>query len=150
MIFIRIAPDLRSVSHQAPFLNLDLLEKAAQAALEHAGAEPKSDLTVLLSDDEHIQTLNRQFREVDSPTDVLAFPSGEKDPDSGARYLGDVIISFPQALKQASDAGHSAQAEMNLLVVHGVLHLLGYDHATITGEARMWAAQKEILSSLES
>ena len=148
MIFIQIAPDLRSASTGGPAIDLDLLEKAAQAALEYTGAGSKSDLTVLLSDDAHIQALNRQFREVDAPTDVLAFPSGETDPDSGSRYLGDVIVSFPQALRQASTAGHSTQAEINLLVVHGVLHLLGYDHATKAERDRMWAAQEEILQSL--
>jgi probable rRNA maturation factor len=81
-------------------------------------------------------------------TDVLAFPSEESDPDSGARYLGDVLISIPRAAEQAAVAGHSLEAEAQLLVVHGVLHLLGHDHTVAADKARMWAAQAEILGEL--
>jgi probable rRNA maturation factor len=91
----------------------------------------------------------------DAPTDVLSFPFG--DLPSAARireaasqpgqptYLGDIAISFPRAKEQAAAAGHSVEAELRLLVVHGVLHLLGHDHAGPADRARMWQAQEEIL-----
>jgi probable rRNA maturation factor len=93
--------------------------------------------------------LNRQYLGVDAPTDVLSFPVGEVDPESEALYLGDILISYPQALAQAEAAGHPVQAELQLLVVHGTLHLLGYDHAEEDEKTLMWKAQDEILARLE-
>jgi len=127
----------------------DWLEAAAQAALQHNGSTENSELTIVISDDAHLQDLNRQFLEIDAPTDVLSFPAGEEiDPDSGAPYLGDVILSLARAKSQAEAGGHHLKDELQLLVVHGVLHLLGYDHDSEDEKARMWSAQAEILSSL--
>ncbi len=125
----------------------DVLERAAQAVLS-LSAVPEADLTLVLTDDAHIQTLNRDFLHHDLPTDVLAFPAGENDPDTGHRYLGDVIISLPRAQEQAAELGHPLEAEVQLLVVHGLLHLLGHDHAEPTEKAAMWAEQARILASL--
>ncbi|OGO38392.1 MAG: rRNA maturation RNase YbeY [Chloroflexi bacterium RBG_16_56_8] len=85
---------------------------------------------------------------MDTPTDVLSFPASEQDPESSAPYLGDILISVPRAVDQAQAAGHSAQDEVQLLVVHGVLHLLGHDHAKAQEKARMWKAQAEVLERL--
>jgi probable rRNA maturation factor len=89
---------------------------------------------------------------VDAPTDVLAFPDATRGPFVAApglpRYLGDVIVSFPRASAQAAEAGHDTQADLQLLVVHGMLHLLGYDDVTDEQRARMWDAQSEILQAL--
>ena len=82
------------------------------------------------------------------PTDVLSFPASETDPDTGASYIGDILISIPRAQAQADAAGHPLEAEVQLLVVHGVLHLLGYDHADAEEKALMWKAQAEILTGL--
>jgi probable rRNA maturation factor len=79
---------------------------------------------------------------------VLSFPASETDPETGARYLGDILISLPRAQTQADAAGHSLEAEVQLLVVHGVLHLIGHDHAETEEKARMWKAQAEILENL--
>ena len=91
-----------------------------------------ASLTILFSDDLHIQRLNREFRNKDKPTDVLSFPGGDPIPGmpEPGRYLGDIIISVPTASRQANESGHSLEAELQLLVIHGVLHLLGYDHET--------------------
>jgi probable rRNA maturation factor len=86
----------------------------------------------------------------DRPTDVLSFPSGEPDPANGRLYLGDIAISFPQARLAANRGGHSVKSELQLLIVHGVLHLLGHDHAHTAEKARMWAAQAAILSELRA
>lgn len=126
----------------------ELLERAANAALMNQTESLDSELTILLTDDSKIQELNRDYLGIDSPTDVLSFPASEIDPETGARYIGDIIISMPYAAKSAEKAGHPVEAEVQLLVVHGVLHLLGHDHAKVKEKAKMWKAQAEILESL--
>lgn len=124
--------------------------KISSATLERTALETlqqqlvwDADLTLVVSDDDAIRELNRNFLGNDSPTDVLSFPANEMDPETGRRYLGDVIISLPRAREQAEGAGHPVEAELQLLVIHGVLHLLGYDHAEAEEKARMWAAQAD-------
>lgn len=142
----------------------DGVERAARAALEHESAPVDVELTIVLTDDDQLRELNRDYLDVDAPTDVLSFPAsevpraasraervgavGESDPETGARYLGDVLISVPRAAEQAQAAGHSLEAEIQLLVVHGILHLMGHDHAEAGEKARMWAAQAEVLERL--
>jgi probable rRNA maturation factor len=131
----------------------DLLQQAALTTLIHMGMEEPYDLTVVVTDDGALHEINLRHRGVDSPTDVLAFPDDVRGPFVDApgmpRYLGDVIISFPRAQAQAADAGHTVEAEVQLLLVHGVLHLLGYDDAVEEARARMWAAQADVLRLLE-
>ena len=130
--------------------DLQLFEQAAHQTLTHEKLAYDADVTLVLTDDAQVHELNRQFRQVDAPTDVLSFPAGEVDPDTGNQYLGDIIISVPRALAQAEAEGHSAVDELRLLVVHGVLHLLGYDHADEREQSLMWAAQTEILARLKN
>ena len=130
------------------FPNIDLLERAARAALEHQSADPDADLSIVLTDDDQLHELNRNYLGIDAPTDVLSFPASVTDPETGACYLGDVIISIPRAAEQAKAAGHDLQSEVQLLVVHGVLHLLGHDHAEAEEKDRMWIAQTEVLERL--
>jgi len=125
----------------------DMLEHAALAVLDLSGV-PAGDVTIVFVDDVRIQDLNRDFLGHDAPTDVLSFPADESDPETGRRYLGDVVISFARAVEQAGERGHTVEAEMQLLVVHGVLHLLGHDHAETGERERMWAAQAEVLEHL--
>ena len=125
----------------------DLLERAARAVLDLSGL-PDADLSIVIVDDARIQALNRDFLGHDAPTDVLSFPADEPDPETGRRYLGDVVISFARAKEQAHELGHAVEAEMQLLVVHGVLHLLGHDHAGAGEKERMWAAQAGALERL--
>ena len=130
----------------------DLLRRAVSATLAHQQMEEPCELAVVVTDDEVLHELNRRYRDVDAPTDVLAFPDETRGPFVGApglpRYLGDVIISFPRAEVQAAEAGHDVQIELQLLVVHGVLHLLGYDDVTEEQRVRMWNAQAEVLVAL--
>ncbi len=125
----------------------EILERAARAALSFSGASD-GDLTIMLTDDARIQALNREFLGHDAPTDVLSFPADEPDPETDRRYLGDIVLSLPRAAEQAGERGHSLEAEVQLLVVHGVLHLLGHDHADEAEKASMWAAQAAILETL--
>jgi probable rRNA maturation factor len=131
-------------------INEKQLTLAAMAVLE---VDPKAigqDLSVVIDADNRLRELNLQFLDIDAPTDVLSFPSGEIDPDpeTGRIYLGDVIISYPRAVEQAGAAGHSVHSELQLLTTHGVLHLLGYDHAEEDEKALMWETQSTILRSL--
>ncbi len=123
-----------------------LMEQAALAVLADQAAD--GDLTIILTDDSQLQQLNRDYLGLDAPTDVLSFPADEVDPATGRRYLGDILISIPRAGDQAGRAGHALEAEIQLLVVHGVLHLLGHDHARAGGKRRMWSAQTKILQQL--
>jgi probable rRNA maturation factor len=126
----------------------DLLEQAARTALEHEAQSLDAELSIILTDDARLHELNLNYLGVDAPTDVLSFPASETDPETGARYLGDILISVPRAEMQAQAAGHALEAEVQLLVVHGVLHLVGHDHAEPEEKARMWKAQAEILERL--
>jgi probable rRNA maturation factor len=124
------------------------LEQAASMTLQDQPVPSKCELTIVITGDEQLHQLNKDFLEVDAPTDVLAFPAGYTDPDSGIEYLGDILISFPRAQLQAEAAGHPVMDELQLLVVHGLLHLLGHDHAVPPEKTRMWSAQREILDHL--
>ncbi len=133
---------------QQDFSDPDLLERAARLTLESESVDLDSDLTIVLTDDAQLHDLNRDYLGVDAPTDVLSFPADEEDPETGVRYLGDILISIPRARQQAEAAGHPLEAEVQLLVVHGALHLLGHDHAEAKEKARMWKAQAEVMSKL--
>ena len=123
------------------------LPAVALAVLEHEGVLP-GDLTIVLTDDDTIRDLNLRYAGLDQTTDVLSFEDGSLDPETARTYYGDVIISVPAALRQAKTANHSLQNELTLLTVHGLLHLLGYDHAQPPDKERMWATQTAILKML--
>lgn len=135
-----------------PPLDPQVFEDTALAVLKRLPVESAQEveLTILLTGDEKLRELNLQYLEIDSPTDVLSFPAEELDPDSNALYLGDIVCSYQRAQVQATAAGYPVEAELQLLVVHGVLHLLGYDHAGDEEKAAMWALQSEILKDLGS
>jgi probable rRNA maturation factor len=135
------------IEAESPFPE-DLLQRAARAALEHESQSLDAELSIILTNDARLHELNLNYLGVDSPTDVLSFPSSETDPETGAQYIGDILISIPRAQAQAEAAGHPLEAEVQLLVVHGTLHLLGHDHAETEQKARMWNAQAEILNRL--
>lgn len=126
------------------------ITKAAQTVLAARPAAPEGNLTVVITDDPAIQELNRQFMGFDEPTDVLSFPSDESDPETGETYLGDIVISYPRAEAQAAQGGHLVLAEVQLLTIHGTLHLLGYDHVDEEQKTAMWAMQNHALKSLNN
>lgn len=141
----------------AEAVDVEALRAAAVATLRHEEVV-EADVAILVTSDEEVQALNRDYRGVDAPTDVLSFAAHEGDDlihDAPAeldalltRSLGDVVIAFPWAVRQAERFGNAARSEMALLVVHGILHLLGYDHASPQEEADMWSVQEEILAPL--
>jgi probable rRNA maturation factor len=130
----------------------EVMRRAAEATLQHERVEEAYELAVRVTGDDTVRELNRRHRGVDAPTDILAFPNEAKGPFVDApglpRYLGDVIISFPRAKAQAAEAGNTVPAELQMLVVHGVLHLLGYDDQTALERARMWRVQQSVLDDL--
>jgi probable rRNA maturation factor len=144
MIVIQIAEELASLDFGLP-IDAVLLQRAAGEVMDYLDGDMDVDITIILTDDAQIHELNKQYRGIDAPTDVLSFPSGDTDPDSNRLYLGDVVISYLRAQAQAEARGHPVEAELQLLVVHGVLHLSGYDHVEEQGKSGMSAAQAEIL-----
>lgn len=133
-----------------PTALMQAVARAAHRALVQESADENASLTILLTDDDYLQQLNRDYRGEDLPTDVLSFPAGEPLPgmEETVAYLGDVAISVPFAERQATAKGHDTPAELSLLAVHGVLHLLGYDHLDSAGRLSMWARQAAILEQL--
>ena len=144
--------DIQVPSHYEPLVDQALLRQAVAATVEHQGWQEESEIVVVITDDEEIRALNFEFRDLDEPTDVLSFPGtlGEDfvTPEGYSGYLGDVVISYPRAEEQAARAGHSVAHELQLLTIHGVLHLMGLDDVDEAGWRRMSEAQDAILATL--
>ena len=131
---------------------MDNLVSAVRTVLAQSNQPQNMAVTLVIVDDERIRQLNRTFRGIDRATDVLSFGVGQDSsfvtPEELPPYLGDVIVSYPTAAAQAAEMGHSVEEELTLLVVHGCLHLLGYDDSTEEERRRMWACQEELLQIL--
>jgi len=132
----------------------ELVRVTVEAVREVLSREKISDLaevSVVFVSEEYMQYLNNLYRQIDSPTDVLSFAMQEGESLAGMEeelILGDVVVALAVAEKQAVEQGHSLEQEVACLVVHGVLHLLGYDHMTDEEEAAMRSSEKEILKKL--
>ena len=142
---------LRCENGQKCPLSLRLrIRRAALAVLTAEEVDEPCDLSVLLTDDEGIHVINREFRQVDKPTDVLSFPMGDVNPQTGRLLLGDMVLNVDRARAQGEEFGHGAEHEIRYLTVHSVLHLLGYDHVD-EGEMKreMRSREKAIMAVLE-
>jgi probable rRNA maturation factor len=128
--------------------SLEPIAAVAAACLERFGGMRHGQVSIYLCGDVEIQSLNRQFRGIDEPTDVLSFAleTDESEALGALVPLGDVVISYERAVAQAQRFGHDPQRELGWLTVHGTLQLLGYVHDDPASEARMRAAEEEILS----
>jgi len=125
------------------------IEEAACWVLAHEGVAPGAELSVVLSDDKTLHELNLRYRGIDRPTDVLSFAADRNGtPEGEPAYLGDLILSIPTIERQAQDEQHTVEDGVLLAVVHGTLHLLGYDHDTADSQEVMWAVQAEALAAL--
>jgi len=145
--------DLEVSPEFAAQIGPDLLERAVRAAFAAAGRACSGELTIAVTGEEQVRRLNRDYRGVDAPTDVLAFGEmRDRDafvtPPGDVLYLGDVVISYPRAVEQAAEYVHPLDDELVILVIHGVLHLLGYDHETPTDKEDMWRVQERALEEL--
>ncbi len=132
-----------------------LIRRAIALTLEQHKVAPDTGVTLLVTNDDDVRKLNRRFRGVDAPTDVLSFPtmdeeSGEHLPPGFEEdpYLGDILIAFPYTAEHAQEDGHDLEHVLALLAVHGTLHLLGYDHDTAVRQAKMWTVQEMLLEHL--
>jgi probable rRNA maturation factor len=126
-----------------PETAVPILQTAVQTTLSQEQIKSAA-LSVLLTDDAELQQMNRDYRGEDRPTDVLSFEAG----DELGEYLGDIAISVETAVLQAQNAGHELVEELQLLVVHGTLHLLGYDHLSFEEKDEMWGRQTAVLKQL--
>jgi probable rRNA maturation factor len=122
---------------------------AIRHVLTRHNVEEGTAVTVVVTDDEHVQSLNEEFRGVDAPTDILSFPADPLPEEIEAEepYLGDLLIAYPYTLHEAQESGHDIADELVLLVIHGTLHLLGYDHDNEEHQDAMWAEQAEALAA---
>jgi probable rRNA maturation factor len=134
------------------------LQQVMEKALLAEKMPPHIEISLVITGQAQIQELNRQYRGQDSPTDVLSFAmseSAENEPEAfigppdGLLHLGEIIVSYPQAVIQAQEHGHSVKKELVVLIVHGILHILGYDHEKPDMEPAMLNREKEILDALE-
>jgi probable rRNA maturation factor len=138
-------------------LELGWLRGVAEQVLLALGAGADAELGLFIATGERVRRLNRDYLGRDEPTDVLAFSAREEigadrppfvQPPDGVLHLGEVIISYPQAVKQAKEYKHSVEREILILIIHGVLHLLGYEHDTPELELKMRAREKEVTSHI--
>ena len=140
----------------APQVDEDALRRVVAETLRANGAGGRVELGLLVVDDARIQALNRDYLGHDWPTDVIAFGLEDGDPDfarppDGVRYLGDVVVSYPRAVDQAAEQGYAERParELACLVVHGVLHLLGYDDQTAAGRDEMMRRMEALVAAVE-
>lgn len=147
--------DIRVQSSARGRVDLPALRRLIRDVLRDEDAASGTSLALRFADDAFLQRLNREFRDVDAPTDVLSFPAEEGEPFPGqaeaaeaeGRYLGDIAISVERAAAQAATAGLTLEQELSHIVLHGVLHLLGYDHATPEDEQAMEAMEEARLGA---
>lgn len=149
--FTREVPNL-GMNHSA-----GLVKKAVQWVLEEEQVREDCALSVLFTDNEGIQRINREFRDIDRPTDVLSFPMNElvpehfdadlceRDPETGEILLGDMVISIPRCIAQGEEFGHGYDRELCYLTVHSILHLLGYDHVDEGPMKKQMRAKEKII-----
>lgn len=143
-----------------------LAEDVVSYTIEHEKFPYEAEVNLTLTDNEGIHEINRMYRQIDAPTDVLSFPmlSYQKagdfsalendyednfNPDTGEIILGDIILSIDRVRAQAKDYGHSERREYAFLIVHSMLHLFGYDHMTEEDASQMEAKQQQILEAME-
>jgi probable rRNA maturation factor len=146
--------DIQIDDRFADAVDAALIERAVATALQAEGVAESIEVSVLVTDDATLHQLNRDYRGVDAPTDVLSFGDDEEDdevpahaafvrPPDAPRYLGDLAISYERVVGQAAEYGHSRARELAYLTVHGVLHLLGYDHERGADDAAAMRAREE-------
>ena len=137
----------------------EMLAKVLNQAADVYGLEPQTEVSVVLADDEYIHGLNKRYRGKDRPTDVLSFAMNEhcegehepeisEGPDNIEILLGDIVISLETAARQADEYGHSLERELAYLTIHGMLHLLGYDHEADEEKKEMRHEEEYVLSLL--
>ena len=145
---LQIAEDV-TLADTMPADALMKLETLAAEVMEKLDFVPDTGLSIYVATDEYVQSLNEQYRGVDATTDVLTFPAEpmpEEFEDEETPYVGDIILAYPHILEQAAQSDHVPADEFGLLVIHGLLHLAGYDHDSPERQKVMWEKQAELLA----
>ena len=151
---IRVVIDNKQKNVKIPTGLRMLVRRCCNAVLRMENFPGPAEISVTFVNNEQIHELNRQYRDKDMPTDVLAFPMGENgeydvNHDTGAKILGDIVISMEKAVEQAQRYGHSLEREVGYLTAHSMLHLLGYDHETSgLDRVRMREKEEQVMSQL--
>ena len=143
MINIQIEDEYKDLVIEQP------LRLAALTVLAHQQKPVELEINIVITSDDAMQKINKEYRGINEPTDVLSFESGIVDPETEISTLGDILISYPYANEQAKEQKHALIEELQLLTVHGCLHLLGFDHQDKDQKDKMWIAQDEILSAID-
>jgi len=130
-------------------LNLDRLDKNIHLALQQLNV-PDSEVTIVLESNKKLRELNKLYLSIDEITDVLSFKSDEINPETGEKYLGDIVISLEEANDQAKDKNYYIELEVLTLVIHGLLHLLNYDHSIESDAKIMFEKQDRILEVINN
>ena len=137
------------------------LVKTLESTLDLSDNRKLFAVSLVMADDETLQRLNLEYRGIDEPTDVLSFllwdhsdstanSCGEFiDPETSFTKFGEIVISYPQAIYQARQRKNAVKSEIGMLMVHGILHLMGYDHDGFDNEIEMWSRQEELLANLK-
>lgn len=151
---MRLSIDSHDETNELTEEQVKTVEELLQFAADVEDVSEGAELSVTFVTNERIQEVNREYRDKDQPTDVISFALEEMSEgeleivgSDQPRVLGDIIISIPRAREQAEEYGHSFMRELGFLSVHGLLHLLGYDHMTDSEEKVMFTKQKEILNN---
>lgn len=135
-----------------PFTSLEMLADLALQVIDILRPDSAAEISIQIASDSFVQNLNQTYRGVDAPTDILSFPSETLPPEIAgdeAPYLGDLVIAYPYTLHAAYHAHHAPRDEFALLVIHGILHLVGYDHDSPETQAIMWQKQSELLRQFD-
>lgn len=139
--------DIQLLENFAHEVDTTLIERTIGTVLTYEGRTEQMSIGVLVADDATLQALNRDYRGIDAPTDVLSFADDSTTPFVTApeepHHLGDIALSYERVLAQAAEYGHSRERELAYLVAHGTLHLLGYDHETSAEDAAAMRAREE-------
>ena len=150
MIYFTNSQDKKTITYELKML----VRQAVVTTLAYEGYNHDCELSVTFTDNEGIRAINKQFRNIDAPTDVLSFPlveyeASEEPPVDSENMLGDIVISLERAEEQAEEFGHSFEREVSFLTVHSMLHLLGYDHVNSEDEEKeMRERQRVIMKDL--
>lgn len=142
---LQVDVDVRVQDAPVQVTSTAFVERVLSAAASHI--QVSGEVSVSFVDDEEIHVLNQTYRQVDRPTDVLSFPMDDQD-SIDPPMLGDIVVSLPTAFRQAEEYGHSLEREVGFLLVHGFLHLNGYDHNTPSDEQEMFSLQDEVLADI--
>jgi len=127
---------------------MQIIGDVVTGTLEYMKYKKEAEVSVTVVDGEEIKTLNKEFRHIDKTTDVLSFPIGDKNPETGEIVLGDIVLCAEKIISQANEYGHTRKRELAFLTCHSMLHLLGYDHIDDKERGEMEALQKKILEKI--